>query len=100
MRLPPFGMPFLVVLGCPGLCPEVLLIYLIVSGPMAGLGLQQCEKWCLCASSGVHGKKGMICTLRAEKGHWWFLLYAYSIHRGAALQFNKIGLLLIKKTIM
>jgi hypothetical protein len=78
MWLLPFGVPFLVVLGCHGLCLEVLLIYLIVSGPMAGLGLMQCKKWCLCASSGVYGKKGMICTLRVEKGHWWFLLYASS----------------------
>jgi len=38
---------FLVVLGCPGLYLEVLLICLTVGGPMAGLGVRRCGKWCL-----------------------------------------------------
>jgi hypothetical protein len=53
----PFGVPFLVVLSCLGLCLEVSLIYLIVGGPLAGLGVLWCGKWCLRASSGVFGRK-------------------------------------------
>jgi hypothetical protein len=47
---------FLVILGCPGLCLEVLLIYLTVGGPMVGLGVRYGE-WCLRASFGVYGRK-------------------------------------------
>jgi hypothetical protein len=50
---------FLVVLGCPGLYLEVLLICLTVGGPMAGLGVRRCGKWCLHVSSDVYGRKGM-----------------------------------------
>ena len=53
MWLLPLGMPFLVVLGCSRFCLEMLLICLTVGGPMVGLGVLQCGKWCICDSFGV-----------------------------------------------
>jgi hypothetical protein len=58
MWLPPFGVPLLLILGCPELCLVVLLICLIVGGPFAGLGVLWCGKWSLHASSSVYGRKG------------------------------------------
>jgi hypothetical protein len=52
-----FGALFSVVLGCPGLCLDVLLICMTIGGPLAGQGVQWCEKWCLRASFGVCGGK-------------------------------------------
>jgi hypothetical protein len=79
MWLPPLGVLFLVVLESPGLCLEVLLICLIVGGPMAGLGVLWYEKWCLRASSGVYGRKGMIGSLRIERMLSKILSFFYEI---------------------
>jgi len=67
MWIPPFEVLFLVVLGCPGLCLDVLLICMIVGGPLASQRVLQCEKWCLHASFGVCRGKWMIKTEDKER---------------------------------
>jgi hypothetical protein len=46
---------FSIVLGCPGLCLDVLLICMTAGVPLAGQGVLQYRKWCLHAFFGVYG---------------------------------------------
>jgi hypothetical protein len=55
--LPLFGVFFLIALGCPRLCLNVLLICMNVGGPLIGQGALGCEKWCLSASFDVYPRK-------------------------------------------
>jgi hypothetical protein len=64
MWLPLFGVFFSIALGCPELCLDVSLICMIVGGPLVGQGVLGCGKWCLHASFGVYGRKGIIEILR------------------------------------
>jgi hypothetical protein len=65
-----FGVFCLVILGCLGLCLDVLLICLTACGPLASQRLLRCGKWCLHAYFDVYGGKGMIETLRTKRGLW------------------------------
>jgi hypothetical protein len=64
-----FGEFFSVVLGCPGLFLNVLLICMTAGGLLVGQGVLRCEKY-LHASFGVYGGKRMIETLRTRRGLW------------------------------
>lgn len=71
---------FSIVLGCPGLCLNMLLICMTVLRPLASQGVLQCEKWCLCASFSVYGGKWMIETLWTGRGRWGKLYLCFSEH--------------------
>jgi hypothetical protein len=47
----------IIVLGCPGLCPNRLSTCLLVNGPLEGLGVLWCGKWHIFASFGAFGEK-------------------------------------------
>lgn len=65
----PFGVLFLFVLGCLGLCLD-MLIYVTDGGLLASQCVLRCGKWCLHASFGVCGGKRMIETLRTWRVCW------------------------------
>jgi hypothetical protein len=44
MWLPPFRVFFSVILGCPRLCLDVLLIYMTIGGPLTSQGVLRCGK--------------------------------------------------------
>jgi hypothetical protein len=48
---------FSIVLGCLGLCLDVLLICMTASSPPASQRVLRSVKWCICASFGVYGGK-------------------------------------------
>jgi hypothetical protein len=58
-----------------GLCLDVSLICMIVGGPLVGQRALQCGKWCLCASFGVDGRKGMLEILRIGRGLWGYYFF-------------------------
>jgi hypothetical protein len=55
--LMPFGLPFLVILGCHGLCLDVLSICTPTGGFLVVRRVLQCGRWSLHAFYSVYGEK-------------------------------------------
>jgi hypothetical protein len=60
MWLPFYGITFLLVLVCRGLCLEELSTYLPVGGSLEGRGVLRFGRWCQSVFCGVFGRKEIV----------------------------------------
>ncbi len=63
----PYGMSFLFILNCLGLCQDKYLTCSLVSVLVVAVRVLLCERWCLLAFCGVIGRKEVIEVLRTAR---------------------------------